>query len=80
MNTKDIEIGERLKTFRKHLKLSQEEFGNKINISQKSLSAIERGDRRLYAELIEKISKTYNLNPNWLILGKGDMFLEKPTE
>lgn len=38
-------FGKRLKSLRKDLKLTQDELGKKLNLSQRAISGYERGDR-----------------------------------
>ncbi len=49
-------LGENIKKYRKSLNLSQEELAEKLNISPKHLSNIERGRKFASAELIGKIA------------------------
>jgi transcriptional regulator with XRE-family HTH domain len=49
-------FGENLKFFRKQKRLSQEELSEKVDISVKHLSAIERGLNFVSADLLEKLS------------------------
>ena len=55
MNIKTV-FGNNLKTLRKEKKLSQEQLSEKVNISVKHLSSIERGLTFVSAELLEKLS------------------------
>ena len=57
-------IGERFKEIRENLGFTQQSFGNLFNLSQDSISSIERG-------------KNYNINLNWLIAGKGNKFINE---
>jgi transcriptional regulator with XRE-family HTH domain len=59
MNIKAI-FGENLKKHRKKMHLSQEQLSEKLHISVKHLSAIERGLTFVSAELLEKLSKYLN--------------------
>jgi transcriptional regulator with XRE-family HTH domain len=49
-------FGENLKFYRKERHLSQEQLSEKVNISVKHLSAIERGLTFISADLLEKLS------------------------
>jgi transcriptional regulator with XRE-family HTH domain len=49
-------FGENLKFFRKEKRLSQEELSEKVDISVKHLSAIERGLNFVSADLIEQLA------------------------
>ncbi|MDR2792984.1 MAG: helix-turn-helix domain-containing protein [Treponema sp.] len=55
MNIKSS-FGENLKFYRKEKHLSQEELSEKVDISVKHLSAIERGLTFVSAELLEKLT------------------------
>jgi transcriptional regulator with XRE-family HTH domain len=51
-------FGANLKLYRREKGLSQEELSEKLDISVKHLSAIERGLTFVSAELLEKLSKS----------------------
>jgi transcriptional regulator with XRE-family HTH domain len=55
MDIKSI-FGKNLKFYRKTMKLSQEELAEKVEISVKHLSSIERGLTFVSADLLEKLS------------------------
>jgi transcriptional regulator with XRE-family HTH domain len=55
MNVKSC-FGENLKLYRKEKQLSQEKLSEKLDISVKHLSAIERGLTFVSAELLEKLA------------------------
>lgn len=65
---------ERLKKLRKYLKMSQGEFGKKIELSASAIGEIERGTNKLTDRNIEAISRVFNVNPDWLRDGVGEMF------
>ena len=67
-------IQERLKQLRKHLKLSQEAFGAKIGLSQRAVGAFEIGGSRITDRNFDAICSAFNVNPEWLRDGKGEMF------
>ena len=56
MNVKTV-FGENLKFYRKGKHLSQEQLSEKVDISVKHLSVIERGLTFVSADLLEKLSK-----------------------
>ncbi len=70
----------RIKEIRKELKLSQEDFGKKIGLSQSTLAMIEVGKRNFNDKHIKLICSTFNVNEQWLRTGIGDMFLTSPYE
>ena len=69
---------ERIKQLRKEiLKLNQTEFGTKIGLSQKAIANIETGATSLTERNFEIICRTWDVNPNWLRYGEGEVFVEK---
>lgn len=66
---------ERLKLLRKTLKLNQNEFGQKINLSGAQIGSYETGRRDLTTRSIEDICREFNVNKDWLINGTGEMFV-----
>jgi len=65
---------ERLKALRAALHLSQAAFAEKIGLKQSSIGEIERGNNKLSDRNIEAISRVFNVNPEWLRDGVGEMF------
>lgn len=68
------EIGVRLKLYRETLKLNQKEFASKLGIKQESLSRYESGNQSIPDEIKLKLSEDISID--WLITGKGEMFIE----
>ena len=66
---------ERLSEIRKYLKLNQEDFGKKIELSKPSISALENGTREITERTTKDICREYNVNEIWLKTGKGYMFV-----
>jgi transcriptional regulator with XRE-family HTH domain len=64
---------ERLKEFRKSLNLTQGEFGEKIGMTDASISHMESGRTALSEQNIRLICLTFGVNEEWLRYGKGDM-------
>ena len=73
-----ISIKDRIKAVRKGLKLSQNDFGKRIYISQSLLTEIEAGNRKVNNRIIQLIVSQYNVNKEWLLTGKGDTFITPP--
>lgn len=67
-------MNRRLRELRKSLKLTQQEFGSKIGLSNTSIGNIENGVINLTDRNISLICQTYNANENWLRTGEGQMF------
>ena len=78
-------VGQRLKFLRtQFLKLSQKELASILNVKQNTLSNWERGENEMDYEAMQTLSKTFNVNLNWLLTGEGEMFIKRehkiPTE
>ena len=69
------DVGNRIKLIREKLSLMQKDFAGDLEISAPSLSEIETGRNRPGIELLIKLSKNYNVNLYYVLLGKGEMFV-----
>lgn len=69
-----IVIGIKLKLYRENLKLSQEEFANKIGISRNALINYENGKRTPSIEVLYKISIEYNIALSCLLCDLDNTF------
>jgi len=67
-------LNERLKYIRNHFKLSQDEFGKKINVTRSHVSALEKSKRTITDRIINDICREFNVNEEWLRYGTGEMF------
>jgi len=77
MNT----VGERIRTMRTALNLTQKEFCKNLGITQVDLSGIEIGKENPSDTLMFLICKEYGIKKNWLINGTGtEMFEKEPHE
>ena len=66
--------GKRLKKIRQALGLSGEDFGRKIGVSKQCVSNLEADRNVLNNEKLVSLSVDFNVNLNYLIVGKGEMF------
>ncbi|CAN5128483.1 hypothetical protein BH09BAC1_BH09BAC1_19540 [soil metagenome] len=73
-------LGERLKEFRKALKMNQKALAEVLQIEQALISMVENSKTELAYWHIRKLREVYNLNGDWLEYGEGDMFLSKPAD
>lgn len=69
-------FGKRLSEFRRHLKLSQVDFANFLNINPVTLSNYERGKRFPEQPILDRLREKTNVNLNWLISGGNGAFFE----
>jgi transcriptional regulator with XRE-family HTH domain len=62
----------RLRSFRKHLGLSQEEFGKLLGLDQTAVSGMEVGRQDVTLKTIYSLISV-DCNPTWLLLAEGPM-------
>lgn len=67
-------MNERLKQIRKSQNLSQKQFAELLSLSQNYISYLEKGVRDLNDRVINEICKEFNINKEWFLTGKGEMF------
>lgn len=70
------EINERIKLLRKTLKMSQTAFGEKLHVSRGVIKNIDDNLVEPKPLFLDNICVTFNVNPEWLLDGKGEMFRE----
>lgn len=66
---------ERIKSIRKALGFTQQEFADKLNIRRGSIASYEVGRISPSNATIALICREFNVSENWLRYGKGDMFI-----
>lgn len=66
--------GSRLKKIRKELKLSQEEFGKQIGLTRAAIAAVEADNNKFSNDVLCKLILTFDVNVNYLLIGKGNIF------
>jgi len=69
---------ERVQRIRTELKISLRDFSRRIFISKSLLNNIELGNRNINDRTIQLISTEFNVNKDWLLTGKGEMFMAPP--
>ncbi|MEM9856024.1 MAG: LexA family transcriptional regulator [Bacteroidota bacterium] len=67
----------RITVLRDMLGLSQREFANNVGITQGALSQLESGRSKLSLDTLQKISLAFKANCNWLVNGKGNIFMKE---
>ena len=70
------EIGQRIHTLRKELKLTMEEFGNKLDVTDALVSMMESGKKAVSKRTRLAILREFNVNPKWLDTCEVDMFIK----
>lgn len=70
-------INERIKELRHTLKLTQQEFADKIGIKRGAIANYEIGRNTPINSVVSLICREFNVNENWLRNGSGNMFLPR---
>ena len=65
---------ERFKMIRNALKLSQDEFGEKLGLTRGAIANVELGRTEAKPLFISLVCSTFNVNETWLRTGEGEMF------
>jgi transcriptional regulator with XRE-family HTH domain len=68
-------IGKRLKILIEALKMKGGDFAKKAEISQSLVSNIIAGKNGPSRATVNLICRTYSVNQEWLLTGKGEMFI-----
>lgn len=64
-------VNDRIKELRIELKMTQEDFGNRIGLSKSGISNIENGARGIRERHIKLICSMFNVSEAWLKTGEG---------
>lgn len=68
-------INERIRDLRRdRLGLTLEEFGARVGVSRAAMSNIENGARSVTDQMFISICREFNVRPEWLRDGSGEMF------
>ncbi len=72
-----MNINERIRHLRKNeLKMTQNIFASKIDISRSNLGNIETGEVSVTERVVASICREFNVNEEWIRSGKGEIFAE----
>lgn len=69
-----VKVNERIKEIRKYLGLSMEKFGVRLGVTKMTISRIEGGVNNVTDQMFLSICREFNVNPEWLKNGTGEMF------
>lgn len=70
-------INDRILLLRETLGLTRKAFGEKIGVSDSVIKNIDYKVTEPKPLILQQICKVYNVDPDWLETGEGEMFLEK---
>ena len=79
LDVNNVAIGERLKTWRRSMKWSQQELADKIVVNKGTVRRYELGLNSPNALHLSMLY-TYGVNMNWLLTGEGSMLREVGSE
>lgn len=68
-----MSLGERIKLVRRNAGLNQTIFGNKIGVTQVTITNYERNKETPSKRTLIAIANTFNINLEWLESGVGEM-------
>lgn len=65
-----------MKKLRQLLKMTQKEFGSRLDVSRDVIANIECGRVKPQKMFLQHICDTFCVNPDWLANGRGPVFFE----
>lgn len=74
-----MSINDNFKTVRKHLGLTQEEFGESLGVTRNMVNTYEHCRVEAPQTFVSLLCMKYGVDPIWLETGEGEMF-HKPSE
>jgi transcriptional regulator with XRE-family HTH domain len=77
---KSEEINQRIKRLREALGISQREFSRLLSLSAGYISGVEINSRPVNDRLVKQIVSEFGVDKDWLLTGKGRMFIQKDTD
>ena len=73
-------VGKRIKEIRANLHLTSNELAEKLNIPVRTIGSYEREEAQPSPKFLNALIENYYININWLLTGKGNMFISNRTE
>ena len=73
-------MNNRIKELRKQLRLTQQQFAERIGSVQNTITGYETGRRVPSGQVIALICREFGVNETWLRTGEGEMFMRAPTD
>ena len=70
------EIGLRLKEIRTHLKMTQAQFGKKLDLKASAVAKYENGVNLPKGKILQALVSHYNVSLDYLVTGKGNLFMD----
>lgn len=73
-------IGKRVKELKNALSMTSSELAEKLNIPVRTIGSYERDEATPGAKFLAALVDDLNVNVNWLLTGRGSMFISKKAE
>ena len=71
---------DRIKNLRKELRLTQQEFADRIGVKRNTVGLYEIGQSGISDTVIKAICREFGVNETWLRTGDGEMFRPRTNE
>jgi len=75
-----MNIGKRIKEIKTELNLTSSDLAKKLNIPVRTIGSYERGEAQPGPKFLNALMDILYVNINWLLSGRGSMFITKKTE
>lgn len=69
-------MNNRIKSVRKALNLSQDEFGRRLGVTRGAITNIEFNKTAPKPLFIDLLCREFNVSKQWLLTGEGEMFVQ----
>ncbi|MBD5256498.1 MAG: helix-turn-helix transcriptional regulator [Bacteroides sp.] len=76
MENSDIEISKRIKSLRKDRRLTQRQLAEILEVTQPTLSDIERGRIGASTRIIKRLSEKLDISIDWILHGKNGLNID----
>ncbi len=73
-------IGKRIKEIKNTLHITTSELAYKLKIPVRTIGSYEREEAQPGSKFLNALMENFSININWLLSGKGNMFLSRKTE
>lgn len=80
METTKVDISDRLSAIRDELGLSQQDMGERVDISGQAWGKYERGKSTPSAHVLKLMVSNLGVDPHWLLSGHGEMWTSERYE
>lgn len=74
-----MNIGKRIKELKVCLNLTSSELAEKLGIPVRTIGSYEREEAQPGPRFLSALIENYHVNINWLLSGKGNMFISPKT-